>query len=154
MQDFNYNSSDPILSGIAHTENALHRLDAFMEGKGFILKYDHQFNTDLTNIEAKDRYKVYKHPDSWAGFSQEQIDNELMLTRLALRRDGEIHNSDLTMFSFWPNVVMIKEVGWPLEVGDALGLHDDRIMARVVMAQARQNTNWGINLYACHPFFI
>jgi glutamine phosphoribosylpyrophosphate amidotransferase len=22
------------------------------------------------------------------------------------------------------------------------------------MAQGRQNTNWGINLYACHPFFI
>jgi glutamate synthase domain-containing protein 1 len=156
--DFNYSSSDPILSGIAHTENALHRLNAFMEKKGFILKYDHQFNTDLTKIEAKDRYKyiirVYKHPDSWAGFSQEQVENELMLTRLALRRDGENHDSDLTAFSFWPNVVMIKEVGWPLEVGDALGLYDDRIMARVVMAQGRQNTNWGINLYACHPFFI
>lgn len=156
--DFNYNPSDPILSGIAHTENALHRLNAFMEEKGFILKYDHQFNTDMTNIEAKDRHKyivrVYKHPDSWAGFSQKQLEDELMLTRLALRRDGEVHGSDLTAFSFWPNVVMIKEVGWPLEVGDALGLHDDRIMARVVMAQGRQNTNWGINLYACHPFFI
>ena len=49
---------------------------------------------------------------------------------------------------------MIKEVGWPLEVGDALGLDDGRIKARVVMAQGRQNTNYGINLYACHPFFI
>ena len=28
------------------------------------------------------------------------------------------------------------------------------IKARVVMAQGRQNTNYGINLYACHPFFI
>jgi len=39
-------------------------------------------------------------------------------------------------------------------VGDALGLEDGRLKARVVMAQGRQNTNYGINLYACHPFFI
>ena len=26
--------------------------------------------------------------------------------------------------------------------------------ARVIMAQGRQNTNYGITLYACHPFFI
>jgi len=35
-----------------------------------------------------------------------------------------------------------------------LNLKDNRIKARVVMAQGRQNTNYGINLYACHPFFI
>ena len=77
-----------------------------------------------------------------------------MMTRLALRRDGEEHGGDLTIFSFWPDVVMIKEVGWPLGIGDTLNLNEDRIKARVVMAQGRQNTNWGINLYACHPFFI
>jgi glutamate synthase domain-containing protein 1 len=77
-----------------------------------------------------------------------------MRIRLELRKNGEEHGGDLTAFSFWPNVVMIKEVGWPLQVGDALGLHDGRLKANVVMAQGRQNTNYGINLYACHPFFI
>ena len=69
-------------------------------------------------------------------------------------RDGEAHGGDITVFSLYRDVVMIKEVGWPLEVGDALGLEDGRLRARVVMAQGRQNTNYGINLYACHPFFI
>ena len=156
--DYNYNSKDPVLSGIAHTEDALHRLNAFMQERGFQLKYDHEFHVDLTHIEAKDRYKyivrVYKMPKSWDKLSSEEIEHELMMTRLALRRDGEAHGGDLTSFAFWPDVIMIKEVGWPLEVGRALGLNEDRIKSRVCMAQGRQNTNWGINLYACHPFFI
>ncbi len=158
FSDFSYRPADPILSGIAHTEKALHRLNGFMQGRGFKLKYDHEFDADLSGIESKDRYKyflqVYKTPDAWAGFDKEQIDFELMQTRLDLRRDGEAHDGDLTVFSFWPDVATIKEVGWPLAVGNALGLHDNRVKARVVMAQGRQNTNYGINLYACHPFFI
>ena len=156
--DFNYRATDPILSGIAHSEEAMHRQKLLMQTKGFELKYDHEFNADLSKIEAKDRYKyflrVYKMPATWNGLTQEQIDDKLLMTRLALRKDGEEHGGDLTVFSFWPDVVMIKEVGWPLAVGKALHLNDDHIKARVVMAQGRQNTNWGINLYACHPFFI
>lgn len=156
--DFGYKDGDPILSGIAHTEEALHRLNGFMQDKGFELKYDHEFETDLSEIEAKDRHKyflqVYKVPAAWKSFTQDQIDEELMLTRVALRKDGEQYGGDLTVFSFWPDVAIIKEVGWPLVVGKALGLNDGRIKSRVVMAQGRQNTNWGINLYACHPFFI
>lgn len=158
FKDFGYKTGDPILSGIAHTEEAGHRLNGFMQKHGFELKYDHEFDTNLAEIEAKDRHKyflqVYKLPSAWKAFDQQQIDEKLVLTRVALRRNGEQHGSDLTVFSFWPDVAMIKEVGWPLTVGDALGLDDDRIKARVVMAQGRQNTNWGINLYACHPFFL
>ena len=158
FEDFKYNPQYPILSGIAHTEEAHHRLNAFMEERGFELKYDHEFDTDLTNIEASDRYnyfvRVYKMPKRLEEMAENKREEELMLTRLALRRDGEAHNNDLTVFSFWPDVAMIKEVGWPLEIGDALGLRDHRIKSRVCMAQGRQNTNYGINLYACHPFFI
>jgi glutamate synthase domain-containing protein 1 len=156
--DFKYNSKNPVLSGIAHTEKALHRLNDFMQHKGFELKYDHEFDVDIAEIEAKDRHKyflrVYKLPSAWANLTEKDIENELMLTRLALRRNGEEHDGDLTVFSFWPDVAMIKEVGWPLGVGKALGLDSGRIKSRVCMAQGRQNTNWGINLYACHPFFI
>ncbi len=158
FSDYAYKEKYPFLSGIAHTEEALQRLDAIMKDKGFELKYDHEFKMDLANIEAQDRFKyilrAYKPPKSWSSLSQDEIDDELMLTRIALRHDGEAHNDDLTAFSFWPDVATIKEVGWPLEIGNALGLNDDRLKARVVMAQGRQNTNWGINLYACHPFFI
>jgi len=156
--DYGYRDGDPILSGIAHSEEAMHRLAGFMQANGFELKYDHEFDADLREIEAKDRYKyflqVYKLPTAWSGLDKDAIEEKLMLTRLAIRKDGEEHNNDLTVFSLWPDVAMIKEVGWPLAVGNGLGLNDDRIKARVVMAQGRQNTNWGINLYACHPFFI
>ncbi|MDA8165918.1 MAG: glutamate synthase [Desulfobacteraceae bacterium] len=156
--DYRYSPEDPILSGIAHTEESLDRLNELMRAKGFELKYDHDFTVDLREIEAKDRHKyflrVYKVPVAWKEYSREQAEEQLMLTRVALRLDGETHGGDLTVFSFWPEVAMIKEVGWPLAVGNALGLQDGRLKARVVMAQGRQNTNYGINLYACHPFFI
>jgi glutamate synthase domain-containing protein 1 len=156
--DYKYNPEDPILSAIAHTEEALGRLDAIMKDRGFVLKYDHEFDTDMSKVEATDRHKyvlrVYKKPAAWESFAKEQVEHEMMMTRLALRKDGEEHGGDLTAFSLWPDVAMIKEVGWPLGVGEALGLESGRIKSRVCMAQGRQNTNWGINLYACHPFFI
>ncbi len=157
FDDFNYQPDLVILSGIAHTEAALQRLNAFMEARGYESKYDHEFSVRPEMIESRDRFKyilrAYKVPNL-EGMDRDELEEQLMLTRLALRLDGEEHGGDLTVFSFWPDVVMIKEVGWPLQVGEALGLHDDRIKARVVMAQGRQNTNYGINLYACHPFFI
>jgi len=158
FEDYKYNSKNPVLSGIAHTEEALHRLNNFMDERGFELRYDHEFETRSGHIEATDRYRyflrVYKMPASLAARSEEEIEYELMMNRLALRKNGEEHGNDLTAFSFWPDVATIKEVGWPLDVGDGLGLNDSRIKSRVCMAQGRQNTNYGINLYACHPFFI
>ncbi len=156
FEDFKYQKDiHVILSGICHTEDALERLHTIMEKRGFKERYDHAFNVSPDLVEADDRFqyvvRVYRKP---AGLTEAELEDKLMKTRLFLRRDGEEHGGDLTVFSFWSDVVMIKEVGWPLDVGDALGLNDDRIKARVVMAQGRQNTNYGINLYACHPFFI
>ena len=156
--DYRYNGQDPILSGIAHSEEALARLNRIMDAAGFELKYDHKFNVDRSLIEAADRYRyilrIYRRPAAWDTLTEEQVEENMMFTRLALRRDGEECGNDLTAFSLWPDVVMIKEVGWPLGVGRALGLDSGRIESRICMAQGRQNTNWGINLYACHPFFI
>ncbi|MDR3630835.1 MAG: glutamate synthase [Desulfocapsaceae bacterium] len=158
FEDFKYNPKFPILSGIAHSEKAWHRLDDFMENRGYELKYDHKFAMRRDLIDAKDRYRyfvrAYRMPDRFSESTQEAKDEELMLTRLALRQDGEKHGDDLTVYSFWPDVTVIKEVGWPLQVGDILSLHDGQIKSRICMAQGRQNTNYGINLYACHPFFL
>jgi glutamate synthase domain-containing protein 1 len=156
FEDFKYQKDiHVILSGICHTEDSFDRLRKIMEKRGFKERYDHAFNMRPDLVEADDRFqyvvRVYRKP---AGLTEAELEDELMQTRLFLRRDGEEHGGDLTVFSFWSDVVMIKEVGWPLEVGNALGPDDGRIKARVVMAQGRQNTNYGINLYACHPFFI
>ena len=158
FEEFKLKPHHVVLSGIAHTEAAFHRLTDWMGSQGFQVKYAHEFERRPKLIEARDRYnylvRVYRLPETWAQLSAEEIDERLLQTRLAIRRDGDAHGGDVTVFSLYRDVVMIKEVGWPLEVGDALGLEDGRIKARVVMAQGRQNTNYGINLYACHPFFI
>lgn len=158
FDEFKLKPHHVVLSGIAHTEAAFHRLTDWMGAQGFQVKYAHEFDRRPELIEAKDRFnylvRVYRMPEAWANLTTEQIDDKLLEIRLAIRRDGDAHGGDITVFSLYRDVVMIKEVGWPLEVGDALGLKDGRLKARVVMAQGRQNTNYGINLYACHPFFI
>jgi glutamate synthase domain-containing protein 1 len=57
-------------------------------------------------------------------------------------------------FSFYPDVLTLKEVGDPLQVGEFFGLDRSDLSAKIVLAQGRQNTNYAIYLYACHPFFI
>jgi glutamate synthase domain-containing protein 1 len=61
---------------------------------------------------------------------------------------------DMIVFSFWPDVIMLKEIGDPLTVADYMKLDRKELQARIIMAQGRQNTNYAINLYACHPFFL
>jgi glutamate synthase domain-containing protein 1 len=77
----------------------------------------------------------------------------LMRTRLALRKLGESDES-IFAFSFYPDVISIKEVGDPLQVAEFFGLDRDALNAKIIFAQGRQNTNYAIYLYACHPFFI
>ena len=158
FEDFRLKSHHVVLSGIAHTEAAFHRLTDWMGSQGFQIRYVHEFERRPELIEARDRFvylvRVYRMPAAWDTLSTEEIDDNLLRVRLAIRQNGELNGGDITVFSLYRDVVTLKEVGWPLQVGDALGLADGRLKARVVMAQGRQNTNYDINLYACHPFFI
>lgn len=155
--DFKYDSRFPILSGIAHTEKAWHRVTEYMENRGYELKYDHRFAMRPELIEAEDRFRyfmrAYRMPVEFRDKTLEEKEAEMLRTRLALRKLGKKEDK-VTVFSFYPDVAMIKEVGWPMQIGDALCLHDGQLKSKVCMAQGRQNTNYGINLYACHPFFI
>jgi glutamate synthase domain-containing protein 1 len=157
FEDFKYNPRFPILSGIAHTEKAWHRMTDYMEEMEYELKYDHRFAMRPGLIEATDRYRyfmrAYRMPVAFRNESDELREAELLRARLALRKLSTVEDQ-LTIFSFYPDVAMIKEVGWPMKIGDTLCLHDGQLKSRVCMAQGRQNTNYGINLYACHPFFI
>ncbi len=158
FEDFRLKPNHVVLSGIAHTEAAFHRLTDWMGSQGFQIRYVHEFERRPELIEARDRFvylvRVYRMPTAWDGLSSDEVDDNLLRVRLAIRQDGELNRGDITIFSLYRDVVTLKEVGWPLQVGDALGLADGRLKARVVMAQGRQNTNYDINLYACHPFFI
>lgn len=147
----------PILSGI-FTENGLKRLDAFMMNIGFMTKYKLPIKISKTppsGVPKRDIYliRAYEYPEEWDGLSQSELYDRLVKTRLQLREMG-VAEGDMMVFSFWPDVVMIKEIGEPLKVAQHLKLDRKDIKARVMMAQGRQNTNYAINLYACHPFFL
>ena len=147
----------PILSGI-FTEEGLKRLDIFMMDIGFMTKYKISFKVPKTKnngIPNRDVYLVraYEYPEEWEDLAWKEKATRLMMIRLRLREMGEEKN-DMIIFSFWPDVIMIKEIGDPLTVGRHLQLDRKDLQARIIMAQGRQNTNYDINLYACHPFFV
>jgi glutamate synthase domain-containing protein 1 len=147
----------PILSGI-FTDGGLKRLDEFMTGLGFITRHELSIRVSKSpppGVPERDLYLVraYEYPANWEGLSAAEIEYRLMLTRLQLRQMGETRE-EMIVFSFWPDVIMIKEIGDPLAVAEHLRLDREELRARVIMAQGRQNTNYAISLYACHPFFI
>ena len=147
----------PVLSGI-FSEAGLKRLDAYMMDLGFMTKYKLSIKVPKTTppgVPRRDIYLVraYEYPEDWDGLPQSVLYDRLLETRLILRAMGE-ETGDMIVFSFWPDVIMIKEIGDPLRVARHLQLDRKELQARVIMAQGRQNTNYAINLYACHPFFI
>jgi hypothetical protein len=147
----------PILSGI-FTDEGLKRLDRFMMDIGFMTKYKISIKVPKApppGVPHRDIYliRAYEYPEEWDGLKTEELYSRLLAIRLQLRQMGEEKN-DMIVFSFWPDVIMIKEIGDPITVAEYLKLDRRELMARVIMAQGRQNTNYAINLYACHPFFI
>jgi glutamate synthase domain-containing protein 1 len=147
----------PILSGI-FTDEGIKRLDRFMMSRGFMTKYKLSIKVPKVSLPGTPRRDVYlirayEYPEEWDGLSKEEIGNRLVMMRLLLRAKGE-EKGDMMVFSFWPNVIMIKEIGDPMKVARYLNFDRKELHARIIMAQGRQNTNYAINLYACHPFFL
>jgi hypothetical protein len=147
----------PILSGI-FSDKGLRRLDTFMMEIGFMTKYKLSIKVPKTTppgTPKRDIYliRAYEYPEEWEGMSVDKLYDQLLAIRLELQKMGE-EKEDMIVFSFWPDVILIKEIGDPMKVARHLNLDRPDLRARVIMAQGRQNTNYAINLYACHPFFI
>lgn len=148
----------PIMSGIC-SHKGLGMLDDFMFAQGFkeIYFWEPEIDPASTAPEfgRREYYfaKVYDYPEAMKGRPQAQKEDLLMNARLKLRAMGEPDES-LFVFSFYPDVLTLKEVGDPMELAHFFGLDKDRLKARIIFAQGRQNTNYAIYLYACHPFFI
>ncbi len=147
----------PILSGI-FTKSGLRRLDTHMMDLGFRTKYKTSIKIPKEpppGVPKRDNYliRAYEYPEEWENWTTLERYEGLVRTRLDLRAMGE-EQGDMIVYSFWPDVIMIKEIGDPMTVAKHLGLDRKELHARVILAQGRQNTNYAINLYACHPFFI
>jgi glutamate synthase domain-containing protein 1 len=155
--EFEKFKNEPILSGIFSNEG-IKALDRFMIDLDFMVKYKLSFRPAKSappGTPKRDNYviRVYEYPAEWEELSGEEKQHRLMLAQLQLRQMGEKDKSML-IFSFWPDVIMLKEVGDPLTVADYLGLDRKDLTARTILSQGRQNTNYSIDIYACHPFFI
>lgn len=145
----------PILSGIC-SESGLETLDNYMEHHGFQVK--HVWTPAIRKVHGihkRDHYfaRVYQYPESYSDKTMSEKEDLLMKTRLALREMGEADES-IIVFSFYPDILTIKEVGDPLQLSEFFGLESSSLKAKIILAQGRQNTNYVINLYACHPFFL
>jgi glutamate synthase domain-containing protein 1 len=147
----------PILSGI-FSNAGIKSLDRYMLDMDFMTKYKLSFRPTKrppAGTPRRDSYliRVYEYPPAWDNLPDEEIQRRLMQCRLHLREMGEKDGS-MMVFSFWPDVIMIKEIGDPMDVAEYLGLGRPELQARTIMAQGRQNTNYTIDINACHPFFI
>jgi glutamate synthase domain-containing protein 1 len=148
---------EPILSGI-FTEAGIRRLDSHMINLGFLTKYKISIKIPKVppaGVPKRDMYliRAYEYPEEWEDLPETEKQQRLVQIRLTLQDMGR-QEQDMIVFSFWPDTIMIKEIGDPLTVGRYLELGNEKLNARIIMAQGRQNTNYAINLYACHPFFI
>ena len=68
---------------------------------------------------------AYKVPRGWNQLTPEQQGQKLVEMRLELRKMGE-EDGDIMVFSFWPDTIIVKEVGDPLEIGEWLQLGANR----------------------------
>ncbi|MCX5841451.1 MAG: glutamate synthase, partial [Deltaproteobacteria bacterium] len=147
----------PILSGI-FSNTGMKRLNDYMKDLNFTIHYEFSIRPVKeppagTPKRANYIVRVYNYPFEWADLSDADRKFRLMLCRLALRKMGEDDES-IMIFSFWPDVIMLKEVGDPRSIAEYLELNRKELQARIILSQGRQNTNYAINIYACHPFFI
>ena len=60
------------------------------------------------------------------------------------------------VYSFWPDVLTLKEIGDPRDIAAYFRLWDEDgpLRAKSIVTQCRQNTNYDIVRYAAHPFFL
>ncbi len=145
----------PILSGSC-TDRGLDMLDDYMQAADFKVKYSWEPKIKpIPGIEPRDHYfaRAYQYPEAYQEKDQSEKEDLLLKARLDLRHMGEADQS-LFVFSFYPDCLTLKEIGDPLQLGKFFGLDNTSLEAKIILAQGRQNTNYAICLYACHPFFI
>ncbi len=100
-------------------------------------------------------FDVLMYPKSHKYATKEEKEELLIDTSIKLRKALEENNSGF-IYSFWPDVLTLKEIGSPKDIGTYFNLwNDDKdLCSKIITAQCRQNTNYGIVRYAAHPFFL
>lgn len=146
----------PVLSGV-FTRDGLKKLDIFMLNMGFMTKYKISFTLNRTKkskIPQRDVYliRVYDYPYGWDDLSQEESEKKMMKIQLQLKKMGEEKN-DMTVFSFWPDIILMKEIISPLEIVDYLDLDRNEFLAKSIMLYVNESNGNSNDLYSFNPSF-
>lgn len=149
----------PLLS-LACTQQGAKMVDDYMETNNFQPLFEwvpRGVKTAGMDIQAMPYYifRVYDYPEHYPEEAKAAREELLLDTRLALRTLLEKHEAGY-VYSFWPDVLTLKEIGDPRDIATYFRLWDDsgELVARNVVVQCRQNTNYDIVRYAAHPFFL
>jgi hypothetical protein len=156
---FGAHKDRPLLS-MACTPAGLERAEALLSGRGFRPVFEWRPEVDPSpglDIQRMPLYvfRNYDFPASHRDGPPAERKRLLAETQLALRRALEPGGEGF-VYSFWPDVLTLKEIGDPRDIGTAFRLReeDHPLQARTISAQCRQNTNYQIVRYAAHPFFL
>lgn len=155
------NYKDKPLLSYACNKEGLKLIQSFMQSKGFtsVFHWEPQTNPQQgLDIALMDiyGYDVYDLPLEYATASKQETEKLFTDTRLALRKILEEHNNAGYVYSFWPDVLTLKEIGNPKDIGIYFNLwqENELFTAKIITVQCRQNTNYAIVRYAAHPFFL
>src|SRR4030042_6446340 len=133
MQDldgaFAAHKAHPLLS-MACTAAGLERAERMMTRLGFGLEFDWQPEVDPSAALAIQRmplyvFRNYRYPDEYRSRPFDEQKKLLVETQLALRQ-ALSEGGDGYVYSFWPDVLTLKEIGAPRDIGSAFGLWADR----------------------------
>lgn len=149
----------PTLS-MAATVEGTRRAEDILHNLGFtrVLQWSPNINNQKgLKIEPMPNYifETFQYPKSHKYATKEEKEELLVDTAILLRRELEKDNSGF-VYSFWCDVLTLKEIGSPKDIGTYFGLWEDNhdLCAKIITAQCRQNTNYDIVRYAAHPFFL
>lgn len=149
----------PILS-MACTDEGMRIAEEILYSEGFIraMQWAPEVHPEEgLKIDPMPNYifEVLQYPKNYKQETQENKEELLVNTRLKIRKALEDKDEGY-VYSFWPDVVTLKEIGDPKDIGTYFGLweENDDFIAKIITAQCRQNTNYDIVRYAAHPFFL
>ena len=100
-------------------------------------------------------FRNYDYPEDAQRMTEAQKEDLLLDTRLELRKILDESGQGF-VYSFWPDVLTLKEIGDPSDIATYFRLWEDNgcLSAKSIVVQCRQNTNYAIVRYAAHPFFL
>lgn len=139
--------------GVRQAEDILHQA-GFQRVLQWVPETDSRPGLDI-NAMPNYVFETFDYPKSYRNAEQKVKEDLLLDMRLKLR-DALEANDEGFVYSFWPDVVTLKEIGNPRDIGTYFRLWepDTTFTAKVITTQCRQNTNYDIVRYAAHPFHL